>query len=546
MFYPMYRTLRRWFPHTHRTSVAFVADILVLIVFVTPLILLTWAVVQESSYFVLTIKQWSVTLEQWKRGDVTVAIPWTGHLQRVLGTVGGITPLQFQENIIERVGKGLEAISVWGRHAAERAVYYTFDLAIMLCALFFLFRDGDKWFGYVHDLIPLNRSDKEHLMAKIHDTVIGVSRGWLLTSLIQGVTATLGYLAVGMEGAVLLGAVTAFLGLVPGVGTVGIWIPVAIFLAAKGLYWRSAFVMVWGAVIIVGLIDLVVRPYLIGKRVELPLFVLFLALLGGVAVWGIKGIIIGPILVGIAPVLLEIYRNRYLRKPELKPKGSDVADQAVGVRLKLATLLIIAINLVMASSVRADLPVASGEDHPKESAYLLRHEKKLEQMQADRSRDIEHTRLAQEEVRKGTAEMASHTEQQARDAEDLGSVENQITAGRKQKTLAHQSYKETVQKYGSEDPRSVAANDSWTESKQVMQPLLQNRRTLKDEIHKGGRQVHNDKIVLEVQQRDLDSKARYRAIDDRHFQKEEKIVADGQSVMPALDLASKPSNLKTP
>src|SRR6185295_1558330 len=127
--------------------------------------------------------------------------------------------------------------------------------------------------------------------------------------------AMLIYLAVGVEGAVLLGALTAFFGMVPGVGTVGIWVPVGIFLLAKGMYWRSAIVLAWGALIVVGLIDSMVRPYLIGKRLELPLYVLFIALLGGVIVWGAKGVIIGPILVAITPVLLDIYRDRYLRSP---------------------------------------------------------------------------------------------------------------------------------------------------------------------------------------------------------------------------------------
>ncbi len=322
MFYPLYEALRRWFPRQAPTPVALVADILVLIVFVTPMILLTWAVVQESSYLGPAMKQWNVTLDQWRRGEVTGSVPGMSHLRRVLGRGVGMTPLQFQQNVIEGVSDTLDAIAAWGNYAAHRTAFFIFDLLCMFFILFFLFRDGDKWFDYVHDLIPMNRSDKEHLMTRIHDTVIGVSRGWLFTGLIQGVTATLCYLAVGIEGAVLLGALTAFFGLVPGVGTVGIWLPVAIFLLAKGLYWRSAFVLVWGALIIVGLIDSMVRPYLIGKRVEIPLFVLFFALLGGVIVWGAKGVIIGPILVAIAPVLFDIYRDRYLRSPEMRPKGA--------------------------------------------------------------------------------------------------------------------------------------------------------------------------------------------------------------------------------
>jgi predicted PurR-regulated permease PerM len=544
MFYPLYRALRRWFPHHHPTSIAFIADILVLIVFVTPMILLTWAVVQESSYLGPNIKQWSSTLEQWKRGDVTDSMPWMGHLQRVLGKVGVITPLQFQENTIERVAKGLEAISVWGRYAAQRAVFFMFDLLVMLFTLFFLFRDGDKWFGYIHDLIPLNRSDKEHLMARIHDTVIGVSRGWLLTGLIQGVTATLGYLAVGLEGAVLYGALTAFFGLVPGVGTIGIWIPIAIFLAAKGLYWRSVFILVWGAFIIVGLIDSVVRPYLIGKRVELPLFVLFFALLGGVAVWGPKGIIIGPILVGIAPVLLEIYRDRYLRKPEMKPKGSAVASHALAARMKLATLLLIGISVLIAVPLRADPPAASADDPPGESAYLIRHERILDRMQAERNLDNVHTHRAQEDFDKSSAEMSDDADQQVRDVQTLRSVESQVTTGKIQKTLAHQSYKDTLQKYGSDDPRSAAAQQNWVESQKAMSPLLQNRRALKKDIHQGGRLVHNDKTLLEIQKRTMDSQARYRAIDDRKILKEEKIIAGEKSAMTQNVRSSDPSDAK--
>ena len=321
MFYPLYEALRRWFPHYPPTSLALGADIVVLIVFVTPMILLTWAVVQESSYLGPAMNQWNVTLDQWRQGVVTDYGPGMGHLQRILGSVVGMTPVQFQENVIEGVSKSLEAISGWGAYAASHALFFIFDLLGMFFTLFFLFRDGDKWFEYIHDLVPMNRSDKEHLMARIHDTVVGVSRGWLLTGLIQGVTATLGYLAVGVAGAVLLGALTAFFGLVPGVGTVGIWVPVAIFLMTKGMYWKSAFVLVWGALIVVGLIDSLARPYLIGRRVEIPLFVLFFALLGGVIVWGAKGVIIGPILVAISPVLIDIYRDRYLRSPEVRSNG---------------------------------------------------------------------------------------------------------------------------------------------------------------------------------------------------------------------------------
>ncbi len=199
--------------------------------------------------------------------------------------------------------------------------------------------------------------------------------------------------------------------------------------------------------------------------------------------------------------------------------------------MKIVGFLIIGMNVVMASPLRADPVVVSGRDQTQDSAYLKKHEKNLERMQANRSLDNEHTRLAKEEFRKGTAELSGHDEKQLKDVQDLKSVENQIASGQQQKVLAHQSYKEAEQKYGTDDPRSEAAKESWKESKKAMVPLLQDRQTLKKDIHQGGRQVHNAITVLSVQKRDMDSDARYRVQDDRAIRKEEKIVANEQKAM---------------
>ena len=493
-FYPFYAALRRRFPHQHAASLALIADIFVLIVFVTPMTLLTWAVVQESSYLGPAMKQWSITLGLWRRGEVTDTVTWMAHLQRILGRVVGMTPLQFQDNVIAYVSQTLGAISAWGSYAAHRAVFFMGDLVVMFFTLFFLLRDGNKWFGYVHDLIPMNRSDKEHLLARIHDTVVGVSRGWLLTSLIQGCTAMLAYVAVGLEGAVLLGALTAFFGLVPGVGTVGIWVPIAISLLAKGLYWRSVFILAWGALVVVGLIDLLVRPYLIGKRVELPLFALFFSLLGGAIVWGAKGIIIGPILVAITPVLFDIYRLRYLRTPEMRAKES------IRSNIKIAGFLIIALNAGTVAPLRAN---------PSEMQALL-------------------------EFQKITAELSDDDEDHLEDLQQLRSVESQIATGRDKTTLAHQAYQEAVRPYGPNDPRSAAAKRSWRESRKALNQLFQLRRTLKGDIWHGNLQLHNDKVLLGIQKRTMDSNARYRVMEDRKIQKEEETFSANRKVMESI------------
>jgi hypothetical protein len=310
-----------------------------------------------------------------------------------------------------------------------------------------------------------------------------------------------------------------------------IWVPVAIFLLAKGMFWKGAFVLVWGALVVVGLIDSVARPYLIGRRLELPLFVLFFALLGGVIVWGAKGIIIGPILVGIAPVLLDIYRDRYSRSPEMKPE-----DHAVKVKIACSLLIVMSV-LATATLLRAAPPETVPSDYGQDAAPLNRHEKSLERLMAGQRLDNEHTRLAQEEFRQGTIELSKDDEQHLRDVQQRRSVDNQVAAGKTQKTLAHRSYKETVKRYGSNDPRSIAAKESWEQSRQAMNPLLHRQRAINSQIYQGRLHVHNDKTVLSVQKRALDSDARYRASDDRRIQKEEQNIVDDRKAT-TQDIAS--------
>jgi predicted PurR-regulated permease PerM len=119
-------------------------------------------------------------------------------------------------------------------------------------------------------------------------------------------------------------------GLVPIVGTTGISLPVAIYFFYKGAYLKGTFLLLWGLIVVVGLIDMVLRPYLMGRRAELPMFALFFALLG-TKVWGAKGLLLGPFLIGIVPVLLDIYRERYLRKMDFNEKTTDSSGKLMSI-----------------------------------------------------------------------------------------------------------------------------------------------------------------------------------------------------------------------
>jgi len=158
--------------------------------------------------------------------------------------------------------------------------------------------------------------------------------------------------------------------------------------------------------------------------------------------------------------------------------------------------------MVAATPLWADPAAASAADYARESAHLEKDEKKLERMQANRSLDDKHAQEAQQEFQKGTAERTSHDQQQRQEVRQLQSVDVQVTAGKKLK-----------------------------ESQTVMDPLLESQRSLKSDIRQADRQAHNEKTVLSVQKRDMDSNARYRAIDDRKIEQKEKNIADDHKEM---------------
>jgi len=317
-FYPVCNLLERHLPRSSPSFRAFLADTIVFTLFIVPVVLLTWAVIEESSSLGPVMRRWSLALDQWRQGHGD-SLPPMRFLRALMDRTVGMRQAQFQEHLAGWVGAVLSHISGLGAEIAGHIIDFVFDLLLVLFALFFLFRDGKKLLEYFDDLIPLAQNTKEKLLKRIYDTIVGVSRGWFLTSLIQGVIAMVGYFIVGTEGAVLLGALTAVSGLVPGIGTAIIWVPTGIFYLATGAYLKGIFVLLWGALVVTLTVDVIVRPYLMGKKAKLPFVLLFFALLGGLEMWGLKGVIIGPVLMSLVPPLLETYRYHYLDKPDRKP-----------------------------------------------------------------------------------------------------------------------------------------------------------------------------------------------------------------------------------
>ncbi len=204
-FYPIYLALHRYFPKLNSSSRAAITDLVVMVFFVGPILLLVWAVFQESAALMMVLREGTTAVAQWRTGDVVDSIPCLQNVRFFLSKAFGVNREAFQQHSIVILNHVLDYFSALGTLAARNALSSILDLLIMLFALFFMIRDGEKLFSYFQDLIPIRQHNKDQIKKRIRDTLDGVARGLFLTSLLQGVLAALGYLMVGAQGYVLLG-----------------------------------------------------------------------------------------------------------------------------------------------------------------------------------------------------------------------------------------------------------------------------------------------------------------------------------------------------
>lgn len=206
---------------------------------------------------------------------------------------------------------------VWGilRAVAGATAGGLIGLFIFFLGAHTLLVDGQRAWTWIETRSPISPRHLGRLADAFHETGRGLLVGVGLTGLTQGAVATIAYLSLGIPSALVLGLLTALTSLIPSIGTALVWVPVAAGLAITGR-WVAALVLVGIGVFVIGLIDNLVRPLFarFGK-LNLPTFLLFLAIFGGLAMVGAEGIILGPLLLRLALEAIEIAREEGLVGP---------------------------------------------------------------------------------------------------------------------------------------------------------------------------------------------------------------------------------------
>jgi len=185
-----------------------------------------------------------------------------------------------------------------------------FSFVLLLLAIFYFLKDGNKWRKIILRLSPLSDVDDEKIISKLSQTINGVIKGTLFIALVQGILMTIGLSLFGVQNAAIWGVVAAITSLIPSVGTAMVSVPAIIFLFATDHIVSAVGLAVW-SIIIVGTIDNFLTPYIIGSKINVPPFLILFSVLGGIALLGPVGILIGPLTVSLLYTLTDIYQSEF-------------------------------------------------------------------------------------------------------------------------------------------------------------------------------------------------------------------------------------------
>ncbi len=191
----------------------------------------------------------------------------------------------------------------------RNAALFLLDLFVMLFALFFLFRDADSIIEKVRRTLPFEEAHRAAMLAQARDLIFASVTASLVISLIQGFIGGVSFALVGLPTPLFWGGVMAFFALLPLIGSWIIWVPSAIWLFAQGRIGGGLFLIALCGVA-AGVLDHFVRPLLLSGRAQMSSFIVFISVLGGIAVFGMLGLVLGPIVVATAAGVLEAYTAR--------------------------------------------------------------------------------------------------------------------------------------------------------------------------------------------------------------------------------------------
>jgi predicted PurR-regulated permease PerM len=302
LFYPAYQFISRFFKN--HTLSALVSVIIITLIILVPLLIVTTLLLRETLALYTSFNSSHGSVD----GTVMNATEFLRN--NSVARFFNINQQVISDNI-SKIGTYIGNFLFTSiKSLTQNSLEFVALFIIMLYSLFFFLRDGERLLGKLMLLSPLGSSRERSLYQKFTATASSMIRGTILIGTVQGALGGILLAIVGIQSAVIWGIIMVFASIIPGVGAALVWVPAGIYLLATHHIWQAIVVFIVGATLI-STIDNFLRPLLVGKEIKMhPLLILF-STLGGIALFGVSGFLIGPIITSLFITFWEMYEESY-------------------------------------------------------------------------------------------------------------------------------------------------------------------------------------------------------------------------------------------
>lgn len=300
LFLPVKNRIARYLPGSPST----VASLTVMLIFITvlmPALFVASAVASEASQLLVRIQAGEF--------DPGIALEWLQQFAPPVTRLAerfGINLDEWQDKLSGVALNGSKYIASLALAAGQNVARFFVMFFLMLYVLFFVIRDGEAVLGHVEKAMPLSDALERRLARKFAEVSRATLKGTLIVGLVQGILGGIIFAILGIQGPVFWGCVMVLLSVVPAVGPGLVWFPAAIVLLATGDVTKGLVLIAYG-VLVIGLVDNLLRPLLVGRDTKMPDYLVLLSTLGGLTMFGITGFVLGPVVAALFLTLWQMF-----------------------------------------------------------------------------------------------------------------------------------------------------------------------------------------------------------------------------------------------
>ncbi len=303
VFYPLYIYVARYVKW--RGLASFLVLLIIVAIIVGPFSYFSYLLVSE-------VKEISKHIDTWKLGSPQDILSYPIVKDMVVKALEACNLSMSQADIENNLATNASGIAkeLAGKLPIGLGGVFTFflDFILMVFTVFFMLKDGAAFLRKSKDYLPFSEQHKEKLVKQVRDVVISTVYGGVVVAIVQGIIGGIAYGGLGIRSPVLWGLATAVSSFIPMLGTFTVWGVIALYLFIQVSVLKGIIMTLIG-IFGMTVLDSVLRPVLIGNRTSMPAVFIFFSVLGGIGLFGVVGLVMGPLVVALFLSVLEIFKN---------------------------------------------------------------------------------------------------------------------------------------------------------------------------------------------------------------------------------------------